>query len=198
MQRSLDYNDVIATADKGDVQMHLFYMCAMACQKTYDPSAKLGIYMPGKFWSRKGAPPVKCQRWYCDIEKSEWAGILTRHLMPEAGGRHTDFQLEHALEGPNIGCDCRFHPFQSGGSMVLEVIDQSVEGVCTMYAIRAAIPPAPLSDEIQKVQKEWVQAGLRTSAADLYAAIPVMYPKCHLIPGTNVPAFGKFPVARAI
>jgi hypothetical protein len=58
--------------------------------------------------------------------------------------------------------------------MVLEVIDKSVDNVCTMYAIRAAIPPGPLSDEIQKVQKQWIHAGLRTKVEDLYAAIPVM------------------------
>ncbi len=64
-----------------------------------------------------------------------------------------------------------------GGAMVLEVIDKSVPGTCTMYAIRAAIPPAPLSNEISKVQKGWVAAGNRTNAKDLYDSIPPYAPK---------------------
>ncbi len=43
--------------------------------------------------------------------------------------------------------------------MVLEVSDKSIENTCTLYTIRAAIPPGPLSHEIQKVQKGWIAAG---------------------------------------
>jgi hypothetical protein len=85
MQKSLDYNDVITTADKGGVSMKLFYMCAGKEQWSHDPEARCGTSMPGKYWNRRGAKPVTCARWYCGIEQSEWPGILTRHLMPEAG-----------------------------------------------------------------------------------------------------------------
>ncbi len=119
--------------------------------------------------------------------------------MPESnGGYHGEFNLEKAMSGTDIGCECRLHPFKSGGSMVLEVIDKSIPGVCTQWAIRAAIPPGPLSDDIQKVQLGWIQAGKRTNPQDLYDNIPGRFPKCHVIPGMPVPAIGRYPIQKAI
>ena len=118
--------------------------------------------------------------------------------MPEAGSPRFDFNMESAMRVHTIGCGCRLHPFKSGGSMVLEAIDKSVANVCTMYAIRAAIPPGPLSDEIQKVQKGWINAGRRTNSKDLYEDIPTMFPKTHVMPGLAVPAIGKFPDTKRL
>ena len=66
-----------------------------------------------------------------------------------------------------------------------------------MYAVRAAIPPGPLSDEIQKVQRGWISAGKRTNPKDLYENIPVMFPKTYVLPGLIVPALGRFPIKKA-
>ncbi len=82
--------------------------------------------------------------------------------------------------------------------MVLEVIDRSVDNVTTMYAIRAAIPPGPLSDEIKKVQKQWIAAGKRANAKELYGSIPVIYPKVHVVAGLPIRAIGRFPIRQAI
>ena len=183
--------------------MSLFYMCAMHDQVSYDPSDKCGLYMPGKLWDRKGAEPISTRVWYCGIERSEWEKEVQKRFLPEAGGASRasgDYDLELALNSApgKIGCGCRFRPYSVGSSMVLEVIDRSVNDVITMYAIRAAIPPGPLSDEIRKVQKGWISAGRRANAKDLYGSIPVIYPKIHVIPGLPIPAIGRFPIRQAI
>ena len=199
-----DYNDSITqgvdSCKRGAVQMSLFYMCAKHDPNNYDQSTKCGIYMPGKFWNRKGAEPISTRVWYCGIERSEWEREVQQRLMPEAGGDSGDYDLEVALNSApsTIGCGCRFRPYSEGSSMVLEVIDRSTENATTMFATRAAIPPKPLSDEIQKVQKGWIKAGRRASAKDLYESIPVIYPKMHIIPGLPVPAIGRFPIKKAI
>ncbi len=83
--------------------------------------------------------------------------------------------------------------------MVLEVSDKSVPtNTCTQYAIRASIPPGPLSAEIQKVQRGWFNAGKATNAQDLYANIPTIHPKTHLIAGLPILAIGCFPSVQAI
>ncbi len=81
--------------------------------------------------------------------------------------------------------------------MVLEVTDKSQEGVLVQYAIRASIPPGPLSTEIQKVQRGWYKAGKKTTPKDLYASIPIIHPKLHIIPGLPIPAVGRFPIQLA-
>ncbi len=82
--------------------------------------------------------------------------------------------------------------------MVLEVIDKSIPGTCTQWAIRAAIPPGPLSDEIKKVQLGWIQAGKRTNPQKLYENIPTMYPKCHVILRLPVPAIRSYPILLSL
>jgi hypothetical protein len=180
-----DYNDSIARggAEDGHIKMTLFYMCCKRDPASWDMSSKCGIYMPGKLWNRRGAEAVKTKAWYCGAEKSEWEKLVQKHLLKEAKGNRDkayDYNLELAFNAANFGCGCRFHGFKEsneGGAMVLEVIDKSQPGTVTMYAIRAAIPPLPLSNEILKVQKGWVAAGNRANAKDLYNSIPVIYPK---------------------
>ncbi len=82
--------------------------------------------------------------------------------------------------------------------MVLEVSDKSVPHTCTRHAIRASIPPGPLSAEIQKVQRGWFNAGKATSAKELYKNIPMIHPKTHLIAGLPIPTIGRFPIVQAI
>jgi hypothetical protein len=158
---TLDYNDQIIRVGAG-IKMNLFYMCAKHDPKCLDPGSKCGMCMAGNIWNRRGAAPRKNRNWHCGIESSEWEALLQRQLLPEAGGSRAgkDFDMEHAREQAplTVGCHCRFRPFKEGGSMVLEVSDKSVENTCALYAIRAAIPPGPLSDEIQKVQKGWIKA----------------------------------------
>ena len=81
--------------------------------------------------------------------------------------------------------------------MVLEVTDKSQAGVLVQYAIRASIPPGPLSTEIQKVQRGWYRAGRKTTPQELYASIPIIHPKMHIIPGLPIPAVGRFPIQQA-
>ncbi len=81
--------------------------------------------------------------------------------------------------------------------MVLEVSDKTVPGTITQYAIRASIPPGPLSTEIQKVQRGWFDAGKATSPKELYKSIPMIHPNVHLIPGLPIPAVGRFPIVQA-
>ncbi len=153
MRQTQDYNDAICV-DSGGVTMRLYYMCARRDPNSYDNSL-CGIYMPGKILGRRGAAPKTCDRWYCEPNAAEWGEIISKQLMPESNGGHrADFNLDRAMNGDGIGCTCRFHPFRAGGSMVLEVIDKSVAGTCSLWAIRAAIPPGPLSDEIQNVRTQ--------------------------------------------
>ena len=79
---------------------------------------------------------------------------------PERPNNDRTIDLELALaRAPTVGCGCRFKPYANGASMVLEVTDKSQAGVLVQYAIRASIPPGPLSTEIQKVQRGWYKAG---------------------------------------
>ena len=189
LQKAQDYNDII-TKTGGSFEMKLYYMCAKNDPNSWT-GEKCGIFQAVKTWNRKGAEPTTCKRWYCGLEPCEWANVITTVVLPEAGNNHCDFNMELALNVESIGCKCRFQPFAQGASMVLEVIDRSVKGTCTMYAIRAAIPPGPLSDEIQKVQRGWISAGQRTNPKDLYENIPVMFPKTHVMPGVIAPALGR-------
>ena len=81
--------------------------------------------------------------------------------------------------------------------MVLEVTDKTQPGTTVQYAIRASIPPGPLSAEIQKVQRGWYRAGKRTTPQELYKSIPMFHPKLHIIPGLPIPAVGRFPIQQA-
>ncbi len=201
MQKTQDYNDVTCTAAGGD-SMKLFYMCGKHDPSDYRRAPKCGIYMSGKLWCRNGVQPEKTRAWCCGLERSEWEQLVQRRYLLEAGADQNAETVDMA-RAPNqapaaIGCKCRFHPFKAGGSMVLEVIDKSVPGTCTLWAIRAAIPPGPLSDEIQKVQRGWNEAGRGANPQELYENIPTMYPKCHVIPGLPVPAIGRYPIQKAI
>ena len=122
--------------------MTLFYMCCKHNPADGDASSKRGIYMPGKIWDRRGADPIKTRAWYCGAEKSEWEKLVQKHLVTGAKccrdqRKAHDYQLDLAFKSANFGCGCRFHGFKEtndGGAMVLEVIDKSVPGTCTMYA----------------------------------------------------------------
>jgi hypothetical protein len=198
---ALDYNDQIIRVGAG-IKMNLFYMCAKHDAKCWDPGSTCGMCMAGNIWNRRGAAPEKARNWHCGIESSEWEALMQRQLLPDAGGSRAgkDFDMEHAREQAplSVGCHCRLRPFEEGGSMVLEVSDKSVENTCALYAIRAAIPPGPLSDEIQKVQKRVDQSRKRTSAQDLYAGIPTIHPQPHLIEGLPILAIRRYPIVQAI
>ena len=150
MTYAADYNDCITrgvdSCKRGAVQMALFYMCAMHDQNSFDPEAMCGLYMPGKIWDRRGAEPISTKVWYCGVERCEWEKEVQKHFLPEAGGASkatSSYDLERAMDSApgKVGCGSRFRPYKKGSSMVLEVIDRSVDNVTTMYAIRAAIPP---------------------------------------------------------
>ena len=147
-----DYNDCITqgvdSCKRGAVQMSLFYMCAMHDQVSYDPADKCGLYMPGKLWDRKGCEPISTKVWHCGIERCEWEKEVQKHFLPEAGGANiasSSYDLERAMNSApgKVGCGCRFRPYQVGSSMVLEVIDRSVNDVITMYAIKRRSPQDP-------------------------------------------------------
>ncbi len=39
-----------------------------------------------------------------------------------------------------------------------------------------------------------VQSGKKTTPKELYASIPIIHPKMHIIPGLPIPAVGRFPI----
>ncbi len=115
-----------------------------------------------------------------------------------SAGKGFDMELALRQAPRTVGRGCRFSPFKEGASMVLEVSDRSIPNACTQYAIRASIPPAPLSAEIQKVQHGWFDAGKATSAKELYKIIPMIHPNTHLIASHPVPAIRRFPLLTCI
>ncbi len=141
--------------------------------------------------------PVSCNRWYCGVSRPDWEALIQRQisLKPECEC-NLDIAINEALK--NLGCGARFRPYSRGNSMVLEVIDKSVEGTTTIYAIRAAIPPSPLAGEIQKVRRQLAGASKSIDPKTLYASIPVIFQKTHLIPGLPIPAVGRFPINEAL
>jgi hypothetical protein len=42
-----------------------------------------------------------------------------------------------------------------------------------------------------------VQSGKKTTPKELYASIPIIHPKMHIIPGLPIPAVGRFPILLA-
>jgi hypothetical protein len=165
MRRTLDFNDQVVHSGNKEVEMNLFYMCAKNDPHSYTPGAKCGLFTAGKLWNRRGAAPEKTRTWYCGLESTDWSELIQRTFLVEAGAPNNDqtIDLETALtRAPhNVGCGCKFSPYKAGASMVLEVTDRSQPGVLSQYAIRASIPPGPLSTEIQKVQRGWYRAGKR-------------------------------------
>jgi hypothetical protein len=199
-----DFNDGVVHHGNKQVEMNLFYMCTKDDHNSYHngcgPKPKCGIFTSGKLWNRRGAAPEQTRTWYCGLEDSDWCQLIQQSFLAEAGAPDNDLtiDLELALRrAPTVGCGCKFKPYANGASMVLEVTDKSQAGVLVQYAIRASIPPGPLSTEIQKVQRGWYKAGRKTTPQELYASIPIIHPKMHIIPGLPIPAVGRFPILLA-
>jgi hypothetical protein len=157
MRRTQDFNDKMVHSGNKQVEMNLYYMCTRQDNTSYDLKAKCGLFTSGKLWNRRGAAPEQTKTWYCGLESTDWCELVQRSFLAEAGAPNNDrtIDLEDAMaRAPReIGCGCKFKPFAHGASMVLEVTDKSQAGVLVQYAIRASIPPGPLSTEIQKVQR---------------------------------------------
>jgi hypothetical protein len=202
MRLTNDFNDQVVHSGNKLVEMNLFYMCTMRDMNNYyDPNAKCGLYTSGKLWNRRGAAPELTKSWYCGLESTDWCRLVQDSVLVEAGApdNNLTLDLQDAMtRAPReIGCGCRFKPFKYGASMVLEVTDKSQEGVLVQYTIRASIPPGPLSTEIQKVQRGWYRAGRKTTPQELYASIPIIHPKMHIVPGLPIAAVGRFPIVLA-
>jgi hypothetical protein len=202
MRLTQDFNDQVVHSGNKLVEMNLFYMCTMRDMTNYyDPNAKCGLYTAGKLWNRRGAAPESTKSWYCGLESSDWCRLVQDSVFIEAGApdNNITLDLQDAMtRAPReIGCGCRFKPFKHGASMVLEVTDKSQKGVLVQYTIRASIPPGPLSTEIQKVQRGWYRAGRKTTPKELYASIPIIHPKMHIVEGLPIAAVGRFPIALA-
>ena len=103
------------------------------------------------------------------------------------------FNLDVALN-LKIGCGCRIRPLPKGASMVLEVVDRTVANTVSIYAIRAAIPPAVLADEIHKTQRAFASASKTTDPEKLDESIPIISPKSNIVPNIPIPAVGRFPL----
>ena len=163
MRRTQDYNDSVVHSGNTEVTMNLFYMCAKRDNDSYDPEARCGLFMSGKLWDRRGAAPEQTKAWYCGLERSDWDALVQRTYLIEAGAPNNlrTIDLDKAMNEVQreIGCKCRFKPCSEGASMVFEVSDKSQPGTLVQYAIRASIPPGPLSAEIKKVQRGWYKAG---------------------------------------
>ena len=163
-----DFNDGVVHHGNKKVEMNLFYMCTTDDHNSFyngcGPRPKCGIFTSGKLWNRRGAAAEQTMTWYCGLEDSDWCKLLEDSVLAEAGAPNNNrtADLELALrQAPTVGCGCKFKPYANGASMVLEVTDKSQAGVLVQYAIRASIPPGPLSTEIQKVQRGWYKAGKR-------------------------------------
>jgi hypothetical protein len=201
MRLTADFNDQVVHSGNKGVEMNLFYMCTMHDTNSYDVNKKCGLYTAGKLWNRRGAAPESTKSWYCGLESTDWEKLVQDSFLLEAGApnNNTTLDLQDAMtRAPReIGCGCRFKPFKHGASMVLEVTDKSQKGVLVQYTIRASIPPGPLSTEIQKVQRGWYKAGRKTTPQELYASIPIIHPKMHVVAGLPIAAVGRFPIELA-
>ncbi len=201
MRRTQDFNDQVVHSGNKEVEMNLYYMCAKHDVNSYDHKARCGLFTSGKLWNRRGAAPEQTKSWYCGLESTDWCRRIERSFLVEAGAPNNDrtLDLHDAMTTAprEIGRGCKFKPFKQGASMVLEVTDKAQEGVLVQYAIRAAIPPGPLSTEIQKVQRGWYKAGRKTTPKDLYASIPIIHPKMHVVAGLPIAAVGRFPIELA-
>jgi hypothetical protein len=148
---------------------------------------KCGIYMPSKFWDRKGAPATATKlRYYCGVEWAEMRRELpsvVRELEVQYGS------LKDAYWA--IFCGCKYRPWANGESMVLEL--RASDG--TWYTVISEFMPTLLSDELQKYQKQFVAGCEKLTPEELYAVLPVVLPRANPLP-VPVPGIGKVDLVK--
>jgi hypothetical protein len=152
---ALDYNDQIIRVGAG-IKMNLFLHVRQARPKVLGPRLKVRhVYgRPHLESQRRG--PRENQELALRHRELGMGSVNAKTALARGRRKQSRQGIRHGTRARTGAID---RPFKEGGSMVLEVSDKSVENTCALYAIRAAIPPGPLSDEIQKVQKGWIKAG---------------------------------------
>jgi hypothetical protein len=119
------------------------------------------------------------------VSKNDWETFLNTQIA--RANEETSLDVALSQFPRTLGCGCKFRLYLRICSTALEVVDTSLPGAQTMYAIRASIPLAPLTDEIKWVARGFTAASKTTDPTVLYASIPTIFPKLHLVPTSRSP-----------
>ena len=141
--------------------------------------------MPAEWWHRSGTS----WKFWCQID---WEHV--KEVNPMGFKKLVDkYQTDDWTRFPqkHITCGAKFFPWKNGASKVIEI--ETDQGWIAFVAERL---PEALDDEIKGKLYEWHQACKCLTAEDIRAAIPEVWPRCHLVP--EVPGIGRFPIAKWI
>ena len=174
--KALDFHNGVDDDDQSSSGFHIFDVC----KAKHGCGTVCGLYMPGILWSQ---PNKENFRFYC---RTDWQAAVTQ----EDGEKlHTMLQKKYGKDPrswPSFGCGAKFCPWKRGASKVVEL---KVDG--QWHAILAERLPEQLDDEIKKLQFAFHQACGRVTADDILKAVPLTFPKCHVV-DESLPVLARF------
>ena len=148
--------------------MNIFYL-----RRAHIGTEPCGIYMASKLWQRTAAG-----KWRCGVERSTWE-------------QHFQEVPYHAMA--RVGCGANYKPWGRGHGCVMEF--RVADGA--WYSMLCSLPPPLLQDSFERLRASWRTAAEQLSPASLFRAIPIVHPKCHVLPDIPLGLIGRFPLQQA-